>query len=594
MTRRLVVALVSAVALAACSDSSDLTAPQSPADALLSAGHSGVIPGRFIVTLAPDAKPSAVARDHGVAPDFVYTYVLNGFAGAMSDAARSGLLRDARVTRVEPDGIATTMVTQSPATWGLDRIDQRNLPLDNSYSYQGTGAGVRVYIIDTGILISHGEFEGRAVNGYDFVDNDPVANDCNGHGTHVAGTVGSSTWGVAKGVTLVGVRVLSCTGSGTWSGVIAGMDWVTAQKNAAPAVAAVANMSLGGGANSSVDAAVRRMVSAGVTTAVAAGNGNMGGKEQDACGYSPARVTEALTIGATSSSDTKASWSNYGDCVDFFAPGVSIKSTWINTNYGADMTRTISGTSMATPHVAGAAALYLASNASATAQQVRDALYAATTKNKVTSSKTANNHLLYVDGGAGGGNPVNSPPVASFAFNCTELSCDFTNTSTDADNDGLTSSWTFGDGESSSAASPSHAYAAAGEYLVTLTVNDGNGGSSNTSQTVSVTAAGGGGGGGENPAENSAPSAAFSVACSGGTCSFTDQSTDADGNITSWAWDFGNGQVSSVQNPPSVTYSSPDSYTVTLTVSDAGSLSDSTLRTITCSMRGKSGKMGCQ
>lgn len=364
-----------------------------------------VIPGRFIVSLRPDARPAAVAREHGVAPDYVYEHALVGFAGSISDAARAGLLRDHRVVRVEPDGVVTTTITtQNNATWGLDRVDDRS-GLDGSYTYNYDGDGVTAYIIDTGIRTGHTDFGGRASVGFDAFADGQNGQDCNGHGTHVAGTVGGTTYGVAKNVSLVAVRVLDCGGSGTWSGVVAGIDWVTA--NAAKP--AVANMSLGGGANTSVDEAVQRMIAAGVSTSVAAGNGNMGGKEQDACGYSPARVPEAITIGATTQSDAKTSWSNYGACVDWFAPGYQITSAWYT---GTSATNTISGTSMAAPHVAGAAALYLSHNTSATAQQVRDALYSFTTKGIVTNSKTTNNHLLYsleethtggTDGGGDGG-----------------------------------------------------------------------------------------------------------------------------------------------------------------------------------------------
>lgn len=370
--------------------------PLSPAGeertpSLSDASAAGVIPGRFIITVRAGQSPQTVASAHAVVPDFVYRHALNGFAGEISEAARQGLLRDARVLQIEPDGIATTQTTQSSATWGLDRVDQRSLPLSTTFSYSNTGSGVTAYIIDTGIRFSHGDFGGRASSGYDAVDGGS-ADDCNGHGTHVAGTVGGSTYGIAKGAHLVAVRVLNCSGSGSWSGVIAGVDWVTGDHD--PGESAVANMSLGGSGNTSVDNAVRNSIADGVSYAIAAGNGNIVGIHQAACKSSPARVTEAMTIGATDMTDRKASFSNYGNCVDWFAPGVSITSDWYSSDTA---TKTISGTSMATPHTAGVAALYLQTNPGASPQTVRSALYNNTTKGIVTSSRTANNHLLFTN-----------------------------------------------------------------------------------------------------------------------------------------------------------------------------------------------------
>ena len=397
---RLAAGFAMAGVLAACADSPTTTPSASSSSGLapqeapaFSAGVAAEhIPGRFIVTLRDRSDARGVAREHGVTPDFVYSTVLNGFAGSISDAARAGLLRDARVERIEQDGIATTQATQTGATWGIDRTDQRALPLSGSFTYANTGATVTAYIIDTGILTSHTQFGSRASSGYDFVDNDANATDCNGHGTHVAGTVGGSTYGIAKGVNLVAVRVLDCGGSGSWSGIIAGMDWV-AKDHIAKKNLAVANMSLGGGASTAVDDGLKKLIASGVTVGVAAGNGNRGGRAQDACGYSPARVPDAITVGATDRYDTKTSWSNYGTCVDLFAPGSSITSSWYTNTTAIN---TISGTSMATPHVVGVAALYLQGHTSATTQQVRDALVDNAKLNaRVLNSSTANNFLLY-------------------------------------------------------------------------------------------------------------------------------------------------------------------------------------------------------
>jgi subtilisin family serine protease len=394
---RLASAFAMAGVLAACAEtpttsapaaSSELAPQEAPAYSL--GASEQIIPGRFIVTLRPGTNAAAVAREHGVQPDFVYSAALDGFAGSVADAARAGLLRDFRVVRVERDGIATTQGVQTGATWGLDRTDQRSLPLNSTYSYNNTGSGVRAYILDTGIRSTHTEFGGRVVQGHSSITDKRGTSDCNGHGTHVAGTVGGNVYGVAKGVTLVPVRVLDCRGSGSWSGIIAGIDWIVAD-HADKGGPAVANMSLGGGANSTVDDAVKEMIAAGVATGVSAGNGDRWGRPLLACNQSPARVAAAMTIAATNSSDAKTSWSNYGTCVDMFAPGASITSAWYN-NDGA--TNTISGTSMATPHVVGVAALYLQSNPGAGPSAVAGALAANASTGKVTNPGSGSPNLL--------------------------------------------------------------------------------------------------------------------------------------------------------------------------------------------------------
>ena len=354
------------------------------------------IPDQYIVVFRDDVLDAPgltrqLARTHGASVKHAYGKALKGFAGRLTAKEADALRRNPNVAYVEQDQIMTATATQSGATWGLDRSDQSALPLSTTYSYTNTGTGVDAYIIDTGILLGHAEFGGRAVTGFDAITAGGTANDCNGHGTHVAGTVGGSAYGIAKNVALVAVRVLDCSGSGSNSGVIAGVDWVATNRTGA----SVANMSLGGGASVALDQAVQRAITAGVTFVVAAGTGNTAGRAQDACNYSPARAPEAITIGATGRTDAKASFSNYGACVDFFAPGVGITSSWYTSNTA---TNTISGTSMAAPHVAGVAALYLQGNAAATPAAVRTALFNNTTKGIVTSAnkeRTANNHLLF-------------------------------------------------------------------------------------------------------------------------------------------------------------------------------------------------------
>lgn len=344
--------------------------------------NKNIIPGKFIVVLGKGHTPEKLIKDYNLNPKHVYKKALNGFSVALSNRAHDDLLQDHRVAYIEQDQIVQAEETEDGATWGLDRIDQRSLPLNSEYNYFSSGLGVTAYIIDTGIRFNHVEFSGRASLGFDAFDEDGL--DCNGHGTHVSGTVGGVTYGVAKDVTLKAVRVLNCQGSGSLSGVIAGIDWVI--ENAA--LPAVANLSLGtNGVSFAIDQAVQNMIFSGVQAAVAAGNSN-----KPACNYSPARVPDAITVGASGKNDNRASWSNHGACVDLFAPGENILSAW-STNPAAS--NIISGTSMATPHVTGVAALYLQTHPDADYQEVRDHLLIFSSKNKVTSANTSNNHLLY-------------------------------------------------------------------------------------------------------------------------------------------------------------------------------------------------------
>ncbi|MGX1129525.1 subtilisin family serine protease [Streptomyces glaucescens] len=369
-----------------------LPAQAAPAEGtVLAAGSPTAIKDSYLVTLKKSAglkAASSEGRDlieqYGGSVRKTFKSALNGYSATLSESEAKRLAADPAVASVEQNQRVSIDATQSNAPWGLDRIDQTSLPLSGTYTYpDSAGGGVTAYVIDTGVRITHSQISGRAFNGYDAVDGDTTAQDGNGHGTHVATTIAGSTYGVAKKAKIVAVRVLNNSGSGTTAGVVAGIDWVT-QNHSGPSVA---NLSLGGGVSTTLDNAVRNSIASGVTYAVAAGNSNA-----NASSFSPARVSEAITVGATTSTDARASYSNYGSVLDIFAPGSSITAGWHTSDTA---TNTISGTSMATPHVAGAAAVYLASHTSATPAQVASALTAGATTGKVTSPGSGSpNRLL--------------------------------------------------------------------------------------------------------------------------------------------------------------------------------------------------------
>ena len=350
---------------------------------------SGLV--RYIVQFRPGKTSTAVAKDvaraHGGSLIRTFVNVLNGAVIDIPAQALAGLIKNPNVLSVEKDAVVTASQTNAP--WGLDRLDQRALPLSTTYSAPTEAVNVRAFIIDTGINKTHVDFGSRVVSGFDAISSGgDGSNDCNGHGTHVAGTVGGTTYGVAKGVTLVPVRVLDCNGSGTNTGVIAGLDWVASQHQAGQLD--VANMSLGGGASSALDTAVNNAITRGVSVVVAAGNSNA-----NACNYSPARVPAAITVAASDRSDIRASFSNYRSCVDVFAPGVSIISTWFGSTTA---TNTISGTSMASPHVAGLAALILQLNGALTPAQLASTIATNATTGIITSAGTNSpNRLVFID-----------------------------------------------------------------------------------------------------------------------------------------------------------------------------------------------------
>ena len=380
------------------------------------------VAGQYIVVLKPNEARLAgeansavevpvvaqrLASVHRAALVRSFRHVLRGFVVRADDAALARLLADPRVEYVEEDGFAQAHATQAGAPWGLDRVDQRDLPRNGSYTYNTSAANVHAYVLDTGVLGTHSQFTGRMGNGYTAIADGRGTTDCNGHGTHVAGTLGGTTYGGAKGVTLHPVRVLACNGTGTWSQIIAGMDWVRAN-HVKPAVA---NMSLGGWGDTAADTAAANLVAAGVTLVVSAGNDN-----GNACNPSPARVASAITVGSVRDDDGRSFFSNYGSCLDLFAPGSSVLSAW---HTSATATNTISGTSMAAPHVAGAAALYLAANPAATPAQVATALVNSSSPGRVLAAGAGSpNRLLYTLGGSASAPPGDGTPPSITSFQC--------------------------------------------------------------------------------------------------------------------------------------------------------------------------------
>jgi PKD repeat protein len=566
--------------LAACSDvttTPTLTVPARLEPAMARNSLAGPIPNKYIVRFRddevdPSGRAHSIERSHGGKVEHVYTMALKGASMTIPDVAVQALRADPNVLAVEQDQTVHATVTQSNPTWGLDRIDQRNRPYSASYSYAVSGSGVTVYLLDTGINFSHVEYSSRASTGIDEVTAGGNASDCDGHGSHVAGTIGGNTFGVAKSVSLVSVRVLDCSGSGTVAGVIAGVDWV-AQHAVKPAVA---NMSLGGGFSSALNQSVQNAVAAGVTFVVAAGNSS-----GNACNESPSSAATAITVAASDSLDRFASFSNFGSCVDIIAPGVNVLSSYIGSSTA---TAIGSGTSMASPHVAGAAALYLQTNPSATPGQVAAALTGGATPNLVTLIPAATaNKLLYM-GFIGAA--VNQAPVARFTWSCTGLitnQCALDGTLSSDDVGIVTWGWNWGNGKSETKTVPTakNTWSAPGVYTVTLTVTDGGGLTATQTQQVTV---------GSAPPSNQSPTANITLPTApanfvqGTSISFAGTGNDPeDGTLSgaSLVWTsnidgaIGTGVGFSKSNL------SVGSHTITLTATDSKGATGTATRTVT-------------
>ncbi|MEO5816905.1 MAG: S8 family serine peptidase [Gemmatimonadaceae bacterium] len=532
---------------------------------------SAPIPGQYIVVfknnvLNATAMASSLALRHRTAIAHTYTSAIKGVALALSDSAAAAMRADPNVAYVEQDQTVTLTSMQTNAPWNLDRIDQRALPLSTTYTPNADGTGVTVYIMDSGINYAHVEFGGRAVPGADFVSPSLNGDDCVGHGTGVASIVGGATYGVAKNVRLVSLRVVDCSLNISSSRVIAAIDWIAAH----PSSPSVVNMSMQLNKSTAVQQAIQNSINSGVVYAVAAGN-----TADDACNWTPANIPAVLTVAASDDTDGFASFSSYGSCVDIAAPGTGINTAWIGSTTAA---HSGGGTSYSSPNVAGIAALYLQGNRSATPAQVSAAIISTATTN-VLRNVPANtpNKLAYTGFTA----VTNQPPIARFTVTCPTLQCTF-DASTSTDDVGIASyKWTWGNGRGETRVSPvaKNTFASAGTYTVTLTVTDGSGQANSVSQAVKVPTS-----------TNQAPIASITspsngaIAVQGASVAFAGAGSDQeDGALTgtSLTWTSSRDGQIGTGTSFSKTNLSVGSHVITLTARDAQGLTATATRSIT-------------